>query len=386
MLVITTTDALAQACAALRQNSFVAIDTEFMRETTYWPKLCLIQAAGGETEVVIDPMAPGLSLDPLLELLADPGVLKVFHAARQDLEIFVRLMGGEMPGPVFDTQVAAMACGYGDQVAYDSLVSGLLKRKVDKSSRFTDWSRRPLSEAQLEYALADVTHLRDLYPKLIAQLEKKGRADWVQSEMASVTDPALFNWNPEDSWERFKPKKHSLDYLAALRAAAAWRERFAQERDIPRGRVLKDDAIYEIAEQRPRDADGFSRLRAVPKGFAGSKGGIELIEALNAAYANAADYAPKIERAPPQPQGLGPTVELLKVLLKYVADHHGVASKLIATVSDLEALAADDDADVDALKGWRLQAFGRHALDLKHGKIALTLHNKRLEIVGPVGE
>jgi ribonuclease D len=384
MQIITTTEALAEACAALAKAPFVALDTEFMRETTYWPKLCLIQAAGGEVEAVIDPLAPGLSLAPLLALLADPGVLKVFHAARQDLEIFVRLMDGRTPAPVFDTQVAAMACGYGEQAAYDALVAGVLKRRIDKSHRFTDWSRRPLSEAQLTYALADVTHLRDLYPKLVSHLEKKGRSDWVAGEMARVIDPALFNWNPEDAWERFKPKKHATDYLAVLRAAAAWRERFAQERDIPRSRVLKDDAIYEIAEQRPRDVEGFGRLRAVPKGFAGSKGGTELIAALDAALANAADYAPKVERAPPPPAGLGPTVELLKVLLKYVADHHGVAPKLLATVSDLEALAASDDADVEALKGWRREAFGRHALDLKHGRIALTLKNKRLEIVGPV--
>lgn len=386
MNVIKTTEALAQACTAMAQHEFVAVDTEFLRETTYWPVLCLIQAAAGDVEVVIDPLAEGLSLEPFLDLMANQAVLKVFHAPRQDLEIFYRLMNGDLPKPVFDTQTAAMALGYGEQIAYDGLVMAMLKRPVDKSSRFTDWSRRPLSENQLTYALADVTHLRDLYPKMADQLVKKGRAEWVSEEMAAFVDPAAYDTTPANAWKRLKPRRFSQDYLAAFFTAATWRDWFAQERDVPRGRVLKDDAIFEIAEQRPRTAAAMDNMRALPRGFGNSKGGIQLLEALNEALDDPAQFAPKTERPPASPPGLGPVVELLKVLLRIEAERLGVASKLLATVSDLEEIAGSDHADVGALKGWRREAFGEKALRLKRGEIGLVMQGKKVLIFDVAAE
>lgn len=380
MELIADTAQLAAACAAMAKSPFVALDTEFMRETTYWPKLCLVQAATADVEAVIDPLAPGLDLAPLLGLMANPGVVKVFHAPRQDLEIFLKLMG-RLPEPVFDSQIAAMACGYGESIAYDGLVAAVLKRRIDKTQRFTDWSRRPLSEEQLRYALADVTHLRDLYPKLLEKLETSGRAAWVADELAALVDPANYDTDPDRAWKRLKVRKGSKDFLVALQAAAAWRERAAQAKDVPRGRILKDDALLEIAEQRPKDPDAFDRLRATPKGFGRSRQGQELASAIAAGLADPERAAPDLDRGPPPPPSAGPTVELLKVLLRYAADQHGVASKLIGTTADIEAIAADDAADVPALTGWRREVFGAAALDLKHGRIALTLVGGKVAVV-----
>ena len=379
MTPITTNDALAEFCARLSHAPFMTVDTEFMRETTYWPKLCLIQAASETEAGVIDPLAEGLDLEPFLALLRDPKIVKVFHAARQDLEIFNRL--GAMPEPMFDTQVAAMAAGFGDQVSYDSLVRQMLKRDVDKGSRFTDWSRRPLSQAQYDYALGDVTHLAALYPKLRDRLDAAGRLAWVAEEMAALTDPALYNTAPEDAWKRLKPRKYSARYLAAFKAVAAWRERTAQERDQPRGRILKDDAIDEIATQAPTDVDGFNRMRAVPKGFGGSRLGTELIAELKRVLADPEAHAPQVERPPASKPAPPSVVELLKVLLKAKSEHADVAPKLIANVSDLEKIALDDSAPVEALKGWRRQVFGEDALKLKRGEIALVLNGARVEVV-----
>ena len=379
-LTITTTDALAAFCKKLEKAPFVAVDTEFMRETTYWPILCLIQAATPDEAAVIDPLAPGLDLAPFLDLLTNEKVEKVFHAARQDIEIFNNLKA--MPKPLFDTQVAAMAAGFGEQVAYDSLVRSMLKIDLDKSSRFTDWARRPLADSQLSYALADVTHLATLYPMLRDKLEKAGRLSWVKGDMASLVDPALYDSDPQNAWKRLKPKKLTHKYLSVLKSVAAWREAVAQERDQPRGRILKDDAIDEVATQAPTDADGLNRLRSVPKGFAGSKFGPGLLDAIRDGLANPEMTAPAVEpRKPPPPQGAGATVELLKVLLKARAEDSGVASKLIATVSDLEAIAADDEADTPALKGWRFEAFGEDALRLKRGELALVLDGARVRVV-----
>jgi ribonuclease D len=379
MNLITETKALETACAAMAGQDYVAVDTEFMRETTFWPKLCLIQAAAPGVEAVIDPLAPGIDLAPLLALMANTRVTKVFHAARQDLEIFVNLTG-RAPAPLFDTQIGAMACGYGESIAYDALVQAILKRRIDKSSRFTDWSRRPLSEAQLAYAMADATHLRDLYPKLHDKLASQHRLEWVSEEIAALSDPRLYDTEPENAWRRLKVRKTGRDYLIALRAGAAWRERTAQTRNVPRGRVLKDDALYEIAEQRPRTPDAFDRLRAVPKGFGGSRYGAELASVLDAALADPNAKPPTVERPPPAPHGLGSTVELLKVLLRFEAERQEVAPRLIASVADLEAIAASDDADVPALRGWRRTVFGERALALKRGEIALALDKGRVTI------
>jgi len=379
MTPITSNAQLIAFCATLAQEPFIAVDTEFMRETTYWPRLCLIQAAGAEVSAVIDPMAEGLDLEPFLALLRDENIVKVFHAARQDVEIFNNL--GAIPRPLFDSQVAAMAAGFGEQIAYDALVRQILRIEIDKSSRFTDWARRPLSDAQLTYALADVTHLAKIYPKLKEKLERAGRLAWVAEEMAALSDPALYDVDPENAWRRLKPRKFNARYLAAFRAAAAWRERTAQARDQPRGRIIKDEAMDELATQLPQDAEGLNRLRALPKGFGGSKFAADLLEALRAALQDPEAYAPVIERGPPPAQNQGAVVELLKVLLKARAEDAGVAAKLIATVSDLEKIAATDEATTPALQGWRREVFGEDALRLKRGELALVLDGARVKVV-----
>jgi ribonuclease D len=379
MRPITTTTELESFCNRLSTAPFVAVDTEFMRETTYWPRLCLIQAAAPGEAAAIDPLAPDLKLEPFLRLLADTTVIKVFHAARQDVEIFNNL--GVIPQPLFDTQIAAMAGGYGDQVAYDSLVRQMLRIEIDKGSRFTDWSRRPLSDAQLKYALADVTHLADLYPKLRARLEREGRLPWVAEEMAGLVNPALYDCAPENAWRRLKPRKFTPKYLAAFKAVAAWRERTAQERDQPRGRILKDEAIDEIATQQPLEPEAFNRLRSTPKGFGGSRFGAELIAILGSVLDDPEAHAPEVEREPRREPAPGAVIELLKVLLKARAEDANVAPKLIATVADLEKLAVDDQADVDALQGWRRRVFGEDALKLKRGELALVLDGARVRVV-----
>ncbi len=380
MRLITKTADLEAFRQELAGADFVAVDTEFMRETTYYPKLCLIQAAASNgVEAVIDPLADGLDLAPFMALLADKSILKVFHAARQDLEIFLKL-GEALPAPVFDTQIGAMACGYGDTIAYDALVQQILKRRLDKSSRFTDWSRRPLSENQLTYALADVTHLRDLFPKMRDKLERDDRLSWLDEEHANLLDPDIYDTTPENSWQRLKLRKTTADYVLGLQVAAAWRERQAQMRDVPRGRIVKDEALYEIAEHRPRNAADFDRMRAVPRGFGNSRAAQELIQALDRAFNDPNRPVYKHERLPPLPSGLGPTVELLKVLLRYEADHHNVAPRLIASAADVEAIAANDEADVAALRGWRRKVFGERALALKHGRLALKLKDGKVSV------
>jgi ribonuclease D len=378
---IETTESLAAACADLRKAEFVAIDTEFMRESTFWPQLCLIQAAGGDTEVLIDPLADGIDLSPFYDLLKDTGVLKVFHACRQDLEIFFHMGGGVIPKPLFDSQVAAMAVGLGDSISYDNLVRALVGTSLDKGSRFTDWSRRPLSDKQKVYALADVTYLRDLFPKLQGMLAKVKRESWLAEEMDLITDPATYQMHPEDAWKRLKLRKLTPQWLAALKAAAFWRETEAQTRDIPRNRIMKDDGLYELAHAAPTSTDALQSLRAVPKGFERSKPAERLITLMNEAMADPKAYAPKIEKPKPAPPNLGSIVEMLKVYLKVAAEREEVAARLIATVPDLEKLAADDDADIAALKGWRRTVFGADALRLKHGEIALVLENGRVEAV-----
>jgi ribonuclease D len=376
---ITTTAELAALCARLSLEPFIAVDTEFMRETTYYPKLCLIQVAGPDEAAVVDPLAEGLDLKPLLDLLADPTLLKVFHAGRQDVEIFNNL--GVMPEPIFDSQIAAMAAGFGEQIAYDALMRQLLRVEIDKSSRFTDWARRPLSAAQITYALGDVVHLAAAFPKLRERLEKNNRLAWVSEEMADLTDPANYDTDPENAWKRLKPKRYTARYLSTFKAVAAWRERTAQTRDQPRGRILKDDAIDEIATQTPTTPDAFERLRSVPKGFGGSKFGPELASVVRQAVLDAETYAPVVERPERTQPAPGAVVELLKVLLKARAEDAQVAPKLIATVSDLEKIAVSDKADTPALQGWRRQLFGEDALKLKRGELALVLEGARVTVV-----
>lgn len=379
--MIETTADLKAACAELAKSDFITIDTEFLRETTFWPELCLIQMASPDTEVLVDPLAKGIDLAPFFELMANPNVLKVFHAARQDIEIVYHL-GNLIPHPIFDTQVAAMVCGFGDSVSYDQLVQRVKGVQIDKSSRFTDWSRRPLSEKQLDYALADVTHLREIYLALKAQLEREGRASWLREEMDILEARETYDIHPDDAWQRLKMRLKKPQELAVLKYVAAWREREARNRNVPRSRVLKDDTIYEIAQQQPKDTEALSRLRTVAKGWERSTGGAAVVEAVNAALALPKSEMPHVPRHNQAPEGAAAATELLKVLLKLTAEKHGVAAKVLANSDDLEKIASEGDkAEVPALSGWRRDLFGETALQLISGNVALRFVGKRVEAV-----
>lgn len=380
MQIITDTNELASFSREIAGRPFVAVDTEFMREKTYWPILCLIQAAAEGVEAIIDPMSAGLDLTPFLEVMASERVVKVFHAARQDVEIFHMLMGA-VPGPLFDSQIAAMACGFGDQIGYEPLMRGLLGAQVDKGSRFTDWARRPLSKAQLSYALSDVTHLRDAYPILLERLHEDGRAKWVAEEMASLSEESLYRIKPEDAWRRLKLRGARQSELGPIMKLAEWREREAQARDIPRGRVLKDEAIFELARLKPKTVEDLARARSIPAGFERSKAGAGILEAIAAGVALPKSALPKIERGERRAPPPADVVDLLKVLLKRQCERFHVAPKLIASAADIEAIALQDDADVPALHGWRREVFGDLALKLKRGEVALKLTGGGVELV-----
>ncbi len=380
MKIITTTEELADVCRDFANSEYVTVDTEFLRETTFWPILCLIQMANREQELIIDPMADGIDLQPFFDLMADKSVIKVFHAARQDVEI-VHHLGDLLPDPLFDTQVAAMVCGYGDSVAYNQLVQKVTGVQLDKSSRFTDWSRRPLTDKQLDYALADVTHLRDVYEKLKSELERQKRSNWVAEEMLVLTSVETYDLPVEQAWTRLKMRVRKPRDLAVMKAVAEWRETEAREKDVPRGRVMKDDAIYEVAQQHPMSEKDLGRLRAVPRGFERSKQAAGLLEVVAAAHEIPETSLPKVPRPSRSPEGTGAATELLKVLLKVVAEQNNVASKIIATVDDLEKIAADDDADVPAMRGWRHDLFGKQALELKRGDIALGFDDKKIQVI-----
>lgn len=379
--MIETTAALEEACLKLAQSDFITIDTEFLRETTFWPELCLIQMASPDLEVIVDPLAKGLDLSPFFALMADTSVIKVFHAARQDIEIIFHL-GNLIPHPIFDTQVAAMVCGFGDSVSYDQLVQKVKNVHIDKTSRFTDWSRRPLSEKQLDYALADVTHLRDVYLKLKEELDREGRAGWLTEEMAILESRETYDLHPDDAWQRLKMRLRKPQELAVMQYVAAWREREARSRNVPRSRVLKDDAIYEIAQQQPKDTDALSRLRTIPKGWERSASGAAIIEQVNAALALPKSDMPHVNRHSQAPEGAQAAVELLKVLLRLTSEKHGVASKVIANTEDLEKIAGEGEkADVPAMHGWRRELFGDVALKLISGGVGLRFIDKRVEAV-----
>ena len=376
MSLITSTDALAAVCDRISRHPFVTVDTEFLRETTFWPKLCVIQLASDDEAVAIDALAEGLDLTPVFELMANPAIVKVFHAARQDVEIVWNL-AKMVPAPLFDTQVAAMVCGFGDQVSYGELVQSICKIPVDKSSRFTDWSRRPLSEAQITYALADVTHLRDVYRSLVARLAKSDRTSWLADEMQTLTSTSTYEQHPDNACERLRNRARKPRDLAVLMEIAAWREREAQSRDVPRSRVLKDDIMIEIALAAPRTADLLGQLRSFPRGMERSRSGADILAAIERGLARDPKTLPRIERER-RTNGGGATVELLKVLLRQVSERHGVAAKMIATVDDLEAIASDDRATVAAMSGWRRDLFGAKALELKHGRLALTVEEGKV--------
>jgi ribonuclease D len=376
MDLVTTTNELAAACERLARHPFVTVDTEFLRETTYYPLLCVAQMASPDEAVVIDALAPGIELNPFFDLMADERVLKVFHAARQDVEICWH-RAETIPHPLFDTQVAAMVLGHGDSISYDQLVQRITGDTLDKSNRFTDWSRRPLLPAQVSYAISDVTHLRDVYLALISDLGRRGRADWMDDEMEVLTSPDTYRAEPERAWLRLKTRVRKPRELAVLIEVAAWREREAQARDVPRSRVLKDDTIGEIAIQAPTTPERLAGLRSLPKGFERSKWGEGILDAVKRGLERDPRTLPRLERPKPAINGAA-TVELLKVLLRMTSELHGVAAKVIATVDDLDRIAADDHADVPALKGWRRELFGEKALALKHGRLALSIHKGRV--------
>jgi ribonuclease D len=376
MDLISTTAELAKACDRLARHPVITVDTEFLRETTYYPLLCVVQMASPEEAVVIDTLAPGIDLKPFFELMANEKVLKVFHAARQDIEI-VWHRAEIVPHPVFDTQVAAMVLGYGDSIAYDQLVERITGHRPDKTHRFTDWSRRPLSKEQIHYAISDVTHLRDVFTALDADLKKRGRSDWVSEEMEVLTSPKTYDFHPERAWERLKTRVRKPKELAVLMEVAAWREQEAQSRDVPRSRVLKDDAVGDIATHAPTSIEKLGNLRSLPKGFDRSKWGTEIVAAVQRGLARDLAALPRLEKPRNNSNGAA-IVELLKVLLRMTSERHAVASKVIATVDDLEQIAADDNADVAALHGWRREMFGEAALSLKHGRLALAIERGRV--------
>jgi len=363
----------------LSSHSYVTVDTEFMRETTFYPKLCLIQIASEDEDYLIDPLAVGLDLGPFFALMRDTRVVKVFHSGRQDLEI-LWILDRCIPNPCFDTQVAAMVAGYGDSVSYEQLAHDLAKAKIDKSSRFTDWSQRPLSEAQLVYARSDVTHLRAVYKALAATLADSGRAEWLVDEMAILTSPSTYELDPLDAWKRLRGRIRKPRELAILMELAAWREREARNRDVPRSRVLKDDAIMDIATSAPRSVEALSKLRSIPNGFERSRSGADIIAAVERALTIDPKSLPELERQDRKPYNPA-AVELLKVLLRMTCDTEGVAAKIVATVDDLEAIAADDEADVPALRGWRRGLFGEKALALKNGHLALAFSSGKVVAV-----
>lgn len=375
--IITTQAALDDFCAELSGAPYVAIDTEFLRDSTFWPKLCLVQAAIPGHAAAIDPLAKDIDLSPLLRIMADAATVKVFHAARQDMEIFVRLMGAP-PGPVFDTQIAAMVCGFGDSIGYDKLVAAIAHEQIDKGSRFTNWAERPLSEQQINYALSDVTHLCVIYERLSSMLDTRGRADWALEELKVLVDPVTYSTDPDVAWKRLKTRTEKPKFLNILKAAAAWREQEAMRRDQPRNWVMRDDTLLNVAAQAPKDENALGRCRGLPKGFTQSRAGQELLATVRAAAELPASAAPKAQpRRQVDPENM-PTVELLRVLLKRAAETHGVAQRLIANADDMESIAAG--RTTPALSGWRHEIFGADAERLIKGELAMAISDGKVRI------
>ncbi len=380
MTVIAETAELARLCHRLAAADYVAVDTEFMRDKTYYPQLCLVQLAGPQEAAAVDTLAPGLDLKPLFDLLVNPTVIKVFHAARQDVETLFH-MTGTIPAPLVDTQVAAMVCGFGDAVSYENLAAKMVGARIDKSSRFTDWARRPLTERQVAYALSDVTHLRPAYEKLKRRIDKSGRAGWVAEEMAVLTDPATYRQEPRESWRRLKVRSEKPRFLAVLRELAAWREEEAQRRNLPRNRIVRDETLIEIAAHAPTTPEDLAHSRGISRGQVEGKQGGAILAAVQRGLALPEAECPKPTPRPDIPAGLAPIIDLLRVLLKTKCEANAVAQKLVASAADLELIAAADDAAVPALAGWRRDLFGADALALKHGRIGLTVSGRAVKIV-----
>ena len=380
MTLITETNELIEACERFSQDSFLAIDTEFMRERTYYPQLCLIQIAGKSEAVTVDALANEISLDPILNLMANNEIIKVFHACRQDMEIFFNL-NRRIPFPVFDTQIGAMVCGYGESVSYDKLVRQITGIQIDKSSRFTDWSHRPLSKQQLNYALSDVTHLRTVYESLLNQLEKNGRINWLNEEFQSVLSPKTYDIPLDQIWRRLKIKNGKPRFLILVRELCAFREKEAQNRNTPRNRVIRDDVLLDIAARSPKSSVDLAKVRSLSPQFAEGRLGKSILRVVAEASNIPESDAPQLEKLnKPKPQKPA-LIELLKVLLKHKSEDNNVAQKLIASTADLEAIAENDNANVLALNGWRKDVFGDDALLLKSGKIALSATGDRIKVI-----
>ena len=380
MTLITETSKLIDACERFSRDSFLAIDTEFMRERTYYPQLCLIQIAGKDEAVTVDALATEINLDPILDLMANHKIIKVFHACRQDMEIFFNL-NRRIPFPVFDTQIGAMVCGYGESVGYDKLVRQITGVQIDKSSRFTDWSHRPLSKQQLNYALSDVTHLRTVYESLLNQLEKNGRINWLNEEFQNVLNPKTYDIPLDQIWKRLKIKNGRPKFLILVRELCAFREKEAQNRNIPRNRVIRDDVLLDIAARSPSSSVDLAKVRSLSTQFAEGRLGKSILRVVAEASNIPESDAPQLEKlnkSKPQKPAL---IELLKVLLKHKSEDNNVAQKLIASTADLEAIAENDNANVLALNGWRKDVFGDDALLLKSGKIALSAAGDRIRVI-----
>lgn len=381
MAVIADSTSLTKFCDRLIKSSYITVDTEFMRDQTYWPRLCLVQIADEHEAAAIDTLAKGINITPLLNLLTNSRILKIFHAARQDLEIFYRLMG-RLPSPIFDTQIAAMVCGFGDSAGYDTLVRKLTDETIDKSSRFTDWALRPLSQRQINYALGDVTHLRQVYIKLNEMLGQNNRHNWMDEELSILRDTKNYTFAPEDAWRRIKYRAPKPRFLAILKEVAAWREIEAQNKDIPRNRIVRDESLIEISHHAPKTINDLSRARGLSLKKAEGSLGKALLNAVKAGLNVPSENLPEVKRDAPLPKGIGPITDLLKVLLKLKCEKHDVAQKLIATVNDMEQIAAfGQNANVPALQGWRQEVFGIDALRLRSGQLAMVIKDHNLELV-----
>lgn len=379
--LVTTTEVLEKHCQAIEKAQYITVDTEFLREKTYYPQLCLIQVAGPESDFAVDTLAPGIDLKPLFKLFNNKNILKVFHSARQDLEIIYKLTK-KIPHPLFDTQVAAMVCGFGEAASYETLVRKLAEAEVDKSARFTDWSHRPLTEKQVRYALSDVTYLRTVYEKLVERLDETGRSHWLKEEMEVLTDPATYSALPEEVWQKIRLRGgKSVKFIKRVQGLAKWREEAAQTRDLPRNHVLKEQILLEIAASAPKTIDALSNIRGFSKKMAESAWGKEILDIIHHVDAIPAEELEKDPVERPKAVKNSSVAELLKVLLRIQADEHDVAAKLIADSDDITIIASEKKPDVPAMHGWRYEVFGQYAIALKEGKIALTAHGNKMKMV-----
>ena len=377
--LITETSDLENAMKTLSEFNSIAVDTEFIRESTYYPKLCLVQLAAGEYHFAVDPLSESIELSSLFQLLQNQNIVKVFHAGRQDIEIFVCLTGN-VPNPIFDTQIASMVVGLGDQAGYDKLVQHYLNIDIDKSSRFTDWSARPLSDRQIKYALDDVIHLSKIYPLMLKELIQNERLSWLNEEISALTHLSLYKPNPDDAWKKLKIRSYNSDFLNRLKYLASWREKRAMTKNMPKNRIVRDETLIDLAGTNPKTASKFEIIRGFPGGGSG-KLVPEVLQTLANAEQTPRENWPKIKADFRRAKAPAATLELLRVLLKHITENEKIAPKLLASSEDLEALAKDDNADIKLLKGWRRELFGNTALKLKSGEIALTIKNNKIHLI-----